>query len=212
MPEILLIFDCDGTLVDSESLGHIALARCLARTGVAESADDLLERYRGAKLAAIIEDLAVRHRWTAPASFVADYRNETDVLFSAQLKPTRDVDTALALLGNRMCVASSAPVEKIRRSLELTHILHWFEGHIYSSYDFGTWKPEPDLFLHAARTEGFEPPHCIVIEDSLVGVQAAASAGMRCLLYDPDGLHARVNVPGALRFTAMRQLPELVRA
>ena len=207
----LLIFDCDGTLVDSELLGHIAMERCLSNVGITDDAASLLSRYRGGKLAKIIADLEMRHKLRFASDFIEYYRATVTDLFESNLRPTLGIDEALRKIPNRKCVASSGPVSKIRQSLRVANLSEYFLGHIYSSYVVNSWKPEPGLFLYAASEEGFRPSNCIVIEDSSLGIEAARRAGMRCLLYDPDNLSHHSILSGALTFTDMSLLPELVK-
>lgn len=209
----LLIFDCDGTLVDSELLCKLAMEKCLAEIGIVESAASLLARYRGARFAAILDDLTTRHQTSLPAVFTATYRSASVELFEQRLTATPGVIDAIESLQHHpQCVASSAPRAKIEHMLGLTGLLPLFDGHIYSAYEVGSWKPEPGLFLHACATEGYDAQHCIVIEDSLPGVEAAHSAGMPVLLFDPENIYPSVSYPHLTRFSEMRRLPELIRS
>jgi HAD superfamily hydrolase (TIGR01509 family) len=207
----LLIFDCDGTLVDSELLGHIAMARCLGTVGITEDAASLLSRYRGGRLANIIADLEMRHKHRFASEFSEYYRATVTDLLELNLRPTPGIDQALRRIPNHKCVASSGPVSKITQSLRLANLSGFFLGSIYSSYVVNSWKPEPGLFLYAASEEGFAPDNCIVIEDSALGVEAARRAGMRCLRYDPDNSYPQSLMADALTFTNMSLLPELVK-
>jgi len=206
----LLIFDCDGTLVDSEMLCNSAMETCLERVGVVESASSLLARYRGAKLSGILADIGDRHARVLPAGFVERYRDEVSRLFARHLKPTDGVAEALVQLSNPKCVASSGPVAKICQALEVTGLARHFGEHIYSSYEVKSWKPDPGLFLEAARAENFQSSECIVVEDSLLGVEAARRAGMAFLLYDPDVRYEAGSVPGGMRFSRMSSLPTMI--
>lgn len=207
----LLIFDCDGTLVDSEMLCNTAMEACLERVGIVESAPSLLARYRGAKLSGILDDIGNRHARVLPAGFMEGYRDEVSRLFTRRLKPTEGVAEALVQLSNPRCVASSGPVPKIRQALEVTDLARHFGEHIYSSYEVKSWKPDPGLFLEAACAEKFLSSECIVIEDSLIGVEAARRAGMAFLLYDPDGRYEAALIPGGMRFSSMSSLPAMIK-
>jgi HAD superfamily hydrolase (TIGR01509 family) len=207
----LLIFDCDGTLVDSELLCNIALECCLARAGIVEHAESLLTRYRGSRLSSILSEICSLHRCSLPGDFVEGYRDEVAALFERELKATDGVADVLAQLGNAKCVASSGPISKIRHALALTHLSHFFDERLYSSYVIQSWKPDPAIYLHAASTEGFRPEDCIVIEDSLLGIQAAQRAGMAFLLYDPEEQVAPICPAGGLCFSKMIELPGLIQ-
>lgn len=208
----LLIFDCDGTLVDSEMLCNRAMETCLEQVGIVESASSLLARYRGAKLSGILADIGDRHARALPSGFMERYRDEVSRLFTKHLKPTDGVGEALVQLSNPRCVASSGPLAKICQALQVTDLARHFGEHIYSSYEIQSWKPDPGLFLEAARAEKFQPSECIVVEDSMLGVEAARRAGMVFLLYDPDGRYESVPVPdGGRRFLSMSWLPAMIK-
>ena len=192
-------------------LCNTAMEICLDRVGIVESASSLLARYRGAKLSGILDDIGDRHARVLPACFMEEYRDEVSRLFARHLKPTEGVAEALVQLPNPRCVASSGPVAKIRQALAVTALARHFGEHIYSSYEVKSWKPDPGLFLEAACAENVSPFECIVIEDSLIGVEAARRAGMVFLLYDPDGRYEDASVSGGMRFSSMSSLPALIR-
>ena len=181
----LVIFDCDGTLVDSEFLCNLALEHQLAELGVKSDANALLAKYRGGKLATIMSSLETQFSISLPASFEVDYRLKVSKLFDGHLVANDGVKDVLASLTIPFCIASSAPRAKIERALNVTGLSEFFEENIFSSYDVGSWKPEPDLFLHAAQTMGVEPDECFVVEDSELGLQAANQAKMKSIYYAP---------------------------
>jgi beta-phosphoglucomutase-like phosphatase (HAD superfamily) len=113
-------------------------------------------------------------------------------------------------IGIEYCVASSGTVDKIRLSLELTGLLPRFEGRIFSAYEVGSWKPDPGLFLHTAAAMGATSARTVVVEDSLVGVQAGRAAGMRVLAYARGEEAALLEAQGARVFDNMANLPELI--
>jgi HAD superfamily hydrolase (TIGR01509 family) len=206
-----VIFDCDGTLVDSELLSNVALSRALAALTIQESASELLSRYRGARMANILADLETRHALSLPATFEADYRRLVAGMFERELAAIEGVHAVLESLTVPVCVASSGPRLKIELALRVTKLAPFFADRIFSSYEIGSWKPEPQLFLHAARTMGFSTDDCVVVEDSLLGAQAAARAGMRCFLFDPRSEVASGEMFGAVPFARMCELPQLLR-
>lgn len=183
MSETCVIFDLDGTLVDSEVLCNQAFVDLLPDLG--ETAEQLVRRYRGIKLDLTLADLESRIGRTLPATFEATYRERVAELFSERLQPVPGADNMLQGLDRPKCIASSGPPHKIAHSLKVSGLAGYFADNIYSSYVVGIWKPEPGLFLHAARDMGHAPENCIVVEDSAVGVQAAHAAGMTVLRYDP---------------------------
>ncbi len=181
----LVIFDCDGTLVDSEMLCNLALERQLLELGVEYHAQDLLNKFRGCKLASIISSLETELSMKLPEAFESEYRLKVNDLFDKELMPNDGVEDVLKSLTVPFCVASSAPREKIERALHVTGLLKYFRGNIYSSYEVGSWKPEPDLFLHAANSMKVKPQYCVVVEDSSVGLEAANKAEMKSIYYAP---------------------------
>lgn len=214
----LLIFDCDGVLVDSEALACRADAACLTEFGLAISAEEIMDRYVGISLAGMLADLAARGGRALPPALADTLRRRTLAAFEAELTAIEGVADALGALACPVCVASSSEPERIRHSLSLIGLLDRFEPHIFSATQVAHGKPAPDLFLFAAASMGVAPEHCVVIEDSLPGVQAACAAGMRVLGFT-GGSHCR---PGhaerlcaagaALAFEEMRRLPELLAA
>lgn len=183
-----LIFDCDGTLVDSELLCNIGLVAKLAEVGIEADATELMHRYRGWKLAKIMQSLEQVYQIELASDFELTYRQTVSDLFEHQLKPVAGVEAMLAQIRLPMCVASSGPRHKIEQALRVTGLSRFFSRNIFSSYEVQSWKPEPGLFLHTAEQMGFLPEQCAVIEDSYVGIQAALAAGMRPIRFEPDGV------------------------
>ena len=201
-----IIFDLDGTLVDSEPACNQAFLDLLPdlRGNVVE----LIDQYRGRKLAEILADLELRLGRKLPQDFEQTYRARVDAIFDSELQAMPEAVEALSALRGPMCVASSGPVTKIRRALDLTGLSRFFGERIFSSYDVGFWKPDPRLFLHAAKKMGFAPDRCVVVEDSPVGIAAAISAGMRPVQYLPRGGPSAVN-GGILIIHDLRQLSDV---
>lgn len=182
--QVCIIFDLDGTLVDSEKLCNQAFIDLLPF--ITDSVEALINRYRGRKLAPILADLEMRFGKKLPTNFEVAYRCRVDELFQSHLQPIAGVPEILETLDYPFCIASSAPMSKIRKALSVTNLSHHFGDRLFSSYEIGSWKPEPYLFLHAANEMGFSSEHCIVIEDSDVGIQAAHSAGIIALKYSKN--------------------------
>jgi HAD superfamily hydrolase (TIGR01509 family) len=213
----LVIFDCDGVLVDSERLSIRVDVAYLERLGWPLSEEEIIERFVGRSdadmRAAIEEHLAAPIPPDVEEWFGKMYR-ET---FEAELEAVEGVGEVLELLAEArvpVCVASSGTHEKIRRSLELTGLTGYFGDRIFSAVDVEHGKPAPDLFLHAASTLGAEPAACAVVEDSVYGVMAASAAGMRALAYAGGVTSAdrlRAAAPGAVVFERMAELPDLLR-
>ncbi|MFN8443320.1 MAG: HAD-IA family hydrolase [Caldilineaceae bacterium] len=203
-----LIFDCDGTLVDSERLGMEAFVATLATLGILVSTDNCLERYRGWQLDAMVSDVARRTSDFRGDEFIPLYRKHERELLASQLRPIPGVKRMLDRLILPKCVASSAPLDKIRRSLQTTGLGHYFGEKLFSSYEIKSWKPEPDLFLHAAKSMGFLSSQCAVIEDSRVGVEAALAARMKVFYF---GSEQKITEMGEVTmFQHMSELPNLI--
>ena len=181
----LIIFDCDGTLVDSEYLCNLALQQQLAELGIDSDAEELMALYRGVKLNVILTSLESEFDTRFPDSFIPDYRLKVKHLFEQHLKENEGVKDLLASLKVPFCVASSAPRDKIEQALQVTGLAQYFNSNIFSSYEIDSWKPEPGIFLHAAKKMNVEPAQCYVVEDSLVGLQAANGAKMKSVYYAP---------------------------
>ncbi len=186
----LVIFDCDGVLIDSESLACRADAACLREIGISVSADEIMERYVGLSAAAMIADLEQRYARTLPADIGERLQRHVAAAFAHELRAMAGIAAALGKLGCRFCVASSSTPERLRQSLALVDLLTSFHPNIFSASDVVRGKPAPDLFLHAAARMGVAPKECLVVEDSAAGVQAARAAGMAVLGFI-GGSHCR---------------------
>lgn len=204
-----LIFDCDGTLIDSEPLGHIAMAQELALLGIAEDAGEMETRYRAWPLRDLLDDLQTRHATRLDEALETRWRDRLATLYDRDLRPLDGADAMLAGLPHAKCVASNGPRSKIEHGLRNTGLLRHFGDRLYSAYDIRMWKPDPALFLHAARQMGFAPERCVVVEDSLIGLDAACAAGMHAFWFDPLGLGE--DSTGITRFSHLSELPALLR-
>lgn len=206
---VLVIFDCDGVLVDSEPISNRALADALTAAGHPIEAEETTAAFLGRSWASCEE--IIRARFGAvPDGLQADYRARMAAAFDRELQAVPGVAHAIAAIAAPTCVASSGPHEKMRHTLGLVGLYDHFAGRIFSAYEVPRGKPAPDLFLHAAARMGFEPEDCVVVEDSPVGVEAARAAGMRPLGY------ARRTAPALLApfadavFDDMADLPGLI--
>jgi len=182
----LIIFDCDGTLVDSEFLCNLAMQQQLAAMGFSVNAQQLTDEYRGVSLSAIMSSLETKLNTVFPPQFETEYRAKVETLFDQHLKPIAGVVELIESLTIPFCIASSGPRKKIQHALAVTGLDKYFKGAIFSAHEVGVWKPDPGLFLHAAKTMQVAPKDCYVVEDSAVGVQAAHRANMRCVYYAPE--------------------------
>ena len=204
-----MIFDCDGVLVDSETLGNRVIADTVNELGLALTFEDSIRLFRGLKMAEVVLAIEARLGRRLPEAFVPDLRARMADLFHRELRAVEGVEQALDELRMPTCVASNAPMDKIRLTLGLTGLLQRFDGRIFSAYEVGAWKPDPGLYLHAAKAMGADPEACVVVEDSVPGVQAAVAAGMRALGYAPSG-GGELADNGAEVFSSMALLPKLI--
>jgi len=215
----LVIFDCDGVLVDSEPLAMRVLLRAMHEQGADVTPSDAYRNYLGRSLASISESLRGSHGMPLRQPALAAMRHDLYDLFRAELRPAPGLPGILERLGAAWCVASSSQPERIRLSLEVTGLLPWFEPNIFSASMVENGKPAPDLFLLAARSMRVEPARCLVVEDSPAGIAAARRAGMRVLAYaggshvGPAGLLPEIArlAPDGI-FDDMHALPDLVRS
>lgn len=207
---MLVIFDCDGVLVDSEILSAQVTSDCLKEIGIALSADYFLETYRGKSVAdcilMITEELSRQDSWRdlndaekadRGAQFWRKVQLQTLVVCEERLEPVKGVMAVLDYLRDNaipFCVASNGKHEKMKVTLAKTNILPYVEGRVFSFEDVTRGKPAPDLFLHAAKKLHVEPSASIVVEDSLTGIQAALAAGMRPLGYCPPNPNGSENI------------------
>lgn len=216
MPD-LVIFDCDGVLVDSELLASRLLAEALTAEGHAVTAADCRERYTGISIRSVIEMVEAERGRALPPDFEDRIRANDLVVFARELKAVPGVAEALARIPAPKCVASSGAPEKIRHSLAVTGLIGFFEPHLYSAHMVRRGKPAPDLFLFAAAAMGVDPARAVVVEDSVAGVTAARAAGMAVLGFAGgghagDGYAALLRAAGAGRvFEDMAELPALLQ-
>lgn len=182
----LTLFDLDGTLVDSETLLNEVLVDFLEELGFELSLEEADARFRGGKMAESVLQIEQRFNTKLQDDFIEQFRARTAAAFKDRLQP---IDGALELvrtLDTNICIASNGPPEKIDLSLTLTGLKPYFGDRVFSAYDINAWKPNPELFLNAARTLGTEPKDCAVIEDSLPGIRGGLAAGMQVYALFPD--------------------------
>lgn len=189
----LVIFDCDGVLVDSEPIANEVFAQHLSQIGLPHTTDQAMSCFMGRSmkscLSDVLQDLQVK-KLPIPADFPASFfeamQRDTFAAFEKNLKPIDGIISALDAIeaaGIQTCVASSGDHAKMKVTLGLCGLYDRFEGRIFSATQVLHGKPAPDLFLFAAGQMGFDPPQCLVVEDSPAGVQAAVAAGIYVVGY-----------------------------
>lgn len=218
-PVDLIIFDCDGVLVDSEPLAMQVLVAAIAAQGITITSEDAYRDFLGRSLASISASLHDNHGEPLGQTALQSMRTDLYALYRRKLRASPGLPDILGQLDIPFCVASSSTPERIHLSLELTGLLPWFIPHIYSATMVTHGKPAPDLFLHAAAAMQTAPDRCLVIEDSPAGVAAARSAGMQVFGYvggghaAPSGLRALLDeLAPDLVFDDMHTLPDRLRS
>ena len=206
----LLIFDCDGVLVDSESIASAAFAEHLTQAGYPHTPQQCMERFTGLSLQSC-KSLIETGQAPLPEDFFLRLQQDTFDRFAKELEPVPGVVEVLEWLQKQhwpCCVASSGSHEKMALTLEKSGLLKYFGDRIFSASDVQHGKPAPDLFLYAARAQQYSPSHCIVIEDSSPGVLAALAAGMQvCAFGEKHATFADASV-----FACMSELPAILDA
>jgi HAD superfamily hydrolase (TIGR01509 family) len=184
----LIIFDCDGVLVDSEVLACRNVSECLGVLGIDLPASEVISRYVGISDQTMLEDLRRQFGHLIPLGFAETLQDTLIERFETELKPIRGVKGVLRTIPVPVCLASSSPPERINYCLTVTGLTRYFnEENIFSSVQVRRGKPAPDLFLFAAEAMSVRPTECVVIEDSIPGVTAAVAAGMRCIGFAGGG-------------------------
>lgn len=214
----LVIFDCDGVLVDSEPLSLEVMLAVLAEAGCTLDSATGYQEFLGKSLGSVDEWLKRERGVEMTPAMLAAMRQRLLARFERELQPTPGVAEAIAALDLPVCVASSSQPDRIRLSLRVTGLLPLFEPHIFSATMVKNGKPAPDLFLHAAREMGVAPEDCVVIEDSPAGLTAARAAGMRSVAYvggshaGPANLRQSVEILAPMAIISdMGDLPQRIR-
>ena len=205
-----VIFDCDGILVDSESIGGGVLLKMANSLGANLKSDSIDRLFKGKSLQACMENISKSVSIQLPIKFEAEYREKSFEAFKKGIQPINGKTDVIKNLKMPFCVASSGPESKIRLNLELTGLLPFFESNIFSCYAVKKWKPEPDVFLWAAETMGFKPNECIVIEDSLSGVRAAKAGGFDVFGYTEHDYNNELTHEATKTFNSMDELLDML--
>lgn len=196
----LVIFDCDGVLIDSEIISAEVLSQELAALGVQADSAYILQHFLGISYTSMAQQLRRNLNVRLPADFKSHYRDRLLIAFEERLRTTPGVETVLADLNVASCVATSSSPTRTRRALELAHLTDHFGANVFTASQVTNGKPAPDLFLHAANKMKVEPGKCLVVEDSPAGLSAATAAGMTTCQY-VGGSHMRTvnhQLPGTL--------------
>ncbi|EPP5326917.1 HAD-IA family hydrolase [Vibrio alginolyticus] len=207
-----VIFDCDGTLVDSERLCCQALVNVFNQHGAELTMEECVSRFKGGKLADILLDTKELKDIKVPIDVLEpQYREEVQSLFVRHLQPMDGAKRLIKFLDSHnieYCVASNGPKDKIEYALELTGLLDAFRGKVFSAFDANSWKPEPDLIMYSAMSMGFLSSDCLYIDDTPKGVEAGLNAGIKTVqLFNGEAIN-RVDDERVIRIHHLDELKE----
>ncbi len=212
----LVIFDCDGVLVDSEAISNDVLARMLTREGLSTTLREARRDYQGLRLADIRGRVEAKLGRPLPPDWLERYERERAEAFQRGLEPVVGAAEAVRrvkVAGRKVCVASQGALAKTQMTLGLTGLRDLFPSHtLFSADDVPRPKPDPALFRHAAATMNTESSACVVVEDSPSGVIAAVAAGMRAIGYAADSDEEALRNVGAEIILSLDELPGLLIA
>lgn len=212
---MLVIFDCDGVLVDTENPANERLAAIITAAGLPIAMPACRRRFNGLSMQAVRDRLLAEDGVDLGVDFAERWQSELPAVFSRGVDAIAGIRPVLdRLAANRIahCVASSGAIAKMHMTLGAAGLLHLLADRLYSSSMVERGKPHPDLFLHAAKKMGFAPEDAVVVEDSVPGVVAGVAAGMRVLAYAGDPLTDRdgLAAAGGEVFLSMNRLPSLL--
>jgi HAD superfamily hydrolase (TIGR01509 family) len=182
-----VIFDCDGVLVDSVGLAGEVLAEDLRDLGFNVTRQAATRRFGSGRMAGYIARFESETGKKLPEDFERELRRRREQVFRERLQPVVGAQELVSALAVPCCVASNGPMAQIEHSLRVVGLIERFEGRIFSAYSLRAWKPDPQLFMHAAQTLGVAAEDCAVVEDTELGLQAAVAARMQAFAYLPAG-------------------------
>ncbi len=206
-----IIFDCDGVLVDSEAISAKIFQEMAAESGFKLDFESVLEQITGTSMTENLKFFSENINGELPEDFESEFRKRSYEAFKTDLKPIKGIHDLLEKINIPVGVASSGPVEKIKLNLTTTNLIDYFGNNIFSCYEIGSWKPEPEIYLHAAKKMGFKPGECAVIEDSLAGVQSAKAGGFNVFGFANDKNETAFKELGATVFFSMAELGSLLK-
>ena len=208
----LVIFDCDGVLVDSEPITNRLMAEEMTRYGLPMTTEQCIELFVGGTIKSVYQ-MATDRGARLPETWVENFYDQMCVTLAEEIQIIPGVEGVLDALDDAeipYCVGSNGPMRKMEVTLGRTGLWDRCAGRIFSAHDVGIAKPDPGLFLYAAQALGAAPDDCVVIEDSGSGARAAQAAKMRCFGFTGDTPAAKLTAHGALPFDDMRALPGLL--
>jgi HAD superfamily hydrolase (TIGR01509 family) len=207
----LVIFDCDGVLIDSERIANIILLEILNEIGIFLTLEEVIDTFIGTSTNFCIEIIQNSFGKSPPENFATEFEQRCIQAFMTDLQPVQGIKDVLSTLKFAHCVASNSGRNWVEKALLTTDLLPYFEGKIFSAKEVARSKPYPDVFLYAAEKMGFLPQECVVIEDTPTGVRAGVDANMTVFGYaeliNPEKLR---EVGASVVFNDMRLLPKLL--
>jgi len=207
---VAVLFDLDGTLVDSQDAETLALQRLAEQLGGHVSAGKVADLAAGRQMQEAIDLLCAHIEVSPPVNALPRTRRIAEELLDGRLRCVPGVDDMLTRIDYPRYVVSNSPVDMIRDRLSHTNLLKHFPGPHFSAYEYQTWKPEPDLYLAAVRNLGIAKDAAIAVEDSRVGVQAAVGAGLRVYWYQPNSIGDSCWAGPVRVFRQMSSLPAML--
>lgn len=206
----LVIFDCDGVLVDSEPLANKVYVQMLAEYGYNVNYDEYLRKFSGAAIVTRLASTSKQLNWTPPSDFYSVFNSRLSVLAKTELKPVEGIHELLESLSVPVCIASNGSPEEIKLRLKIAKLTEYFGDSIFSALDVPNPKPAPDVYLAAARAFNIPPSRCIVIEDSVPGVTAAVRAGIKVYGHAACTDADTLKEAGAIPFANMMELKAIL--
>ncbi|CAM4135372.1 HAD-IA family hydrolase [Vibrio neonatus] len=211
-----VIFDCEGTLVDSEKLCCQALVSVFNSFGAQLSMEETLKHFNGGKLTDILMETSERLGVKADIDELAMmYREKSKVLFQDQLNPSKNAIMVLDKLkqkGIEVCVVSNGPLSKLEYKLEISGLAGYFKDAMFSAFEANSWKPDPDLIQYAAMGMGFQGKDCLFVDDTLQGVRAGLAANITTLHYRPNHLSPKSTEEGAISIHDLSEILQFCTA
>ena len=201
-----VIFDCDGVLVDSEPISDQVIVELANDLGANIDLEYAHRNFTGGFLSDSIKKIEGLIDRKVPDNFVSEYRRISFARFEKEIQPIEGVIELLDSLQVPFCVASNGPLNKMKLNLKTTGLIEYFKGNLYSAYELNSWKPDPTLFLYAAKQLGIQPKDCVVIEDSSSGVKAGVSGGFDVLAYGTQKNQKELDIAGAKVFLSMKEI------
>jgi HAD superfamily hydrolase (TIGR01509 family) len=206
----LVIFDCDGVLVDSEPLANQVYVQMLAEYGYQVDSEEYLHKYSGAAIVHRLESTSKQLNWTTTSDFYPLFNSRLSVLTENELKPVPGIHELLESLSVPVCIASNGSRKEVILRLKIADLEKYFGENIFSGLEVPNPKPAPDVYLAAARSFNIPPERCVVIEDSVLGVTAGINAGMSVYGYSAVTDAVLLKEAGATPFANMYALRSIL--